>query len=327
MKSVSLFRLFGLVALLLALPAGGAFAQSYPDKPIRFVVAFSAGGGADILARIMAQKMSEDFGQPVVVENRTGGSTVIATEFVAKSAPEGYTIFISTPALVANHLLYTKTKLPYDATRDFIPITQWVSFPNFLVVHPELPVTSVKELIALAKSKPGQINYGSTGNGSTPHLGMELFKSMAGINLVQIPYKGSSPAMTDLMGGRISVMFDAVVTSLPQVKAGKVRALAVSAMSRSPLAPEVPTVAEAGLPGFDAAVWIGMFAPTGTPKAAVDKLYASSAKFLRMPEVTARLLSHGFEPVASSPEQFAAFFKAELLKWGKVIKESGAKAE
>ena len=312
-------------AALCGLAPLGALAQAYPSKPIRMIVPLAAGGGTDIVSRAMAQKMGDLLGQSVVVDNKPGGGTIIGAELAAKSAPDGYTIYISSPTIVINHGLHAK--LPYDALRDFVAISQWVTFSNLLVVHPSLPVNSVKELIAYAKARPGQINYGSSGNGATTHLGMELLKVMAGIDLVHFPYKGSAPAMTDLLSGRMSVMFDAGVTSSPHIKAGKLRALAVSGATRSSLTPDLPTIAESGVPGYDSSVWIGMFAPAGTSKEIVDRLYNTVSRILKMPDVRERLLGQEMEVVGSSPEQFAAVVKSELEKWNKVIKIANVRAD
>mgnify|MGYP001604355542 CR=1 FL=1 len=250
MKSRLVFSRLVLFFVACSISAASALAQSYPNKPIRFIVPLAAGGGTDILARAIGQKLGESWGQPVLIENRPGAGTIIGTELVAKAAPDGYTLSINSPAFAINPSLYKK--LPYDNLRDFVGVIQLSSFSNILVVHPTLPAKTLNELITLAKSKPGQLNYASPGNGSSPHLGMELLKSMAGIQLVHIPYKGSAPAMVDLLGGEVSMMFDAVVTSLPQVRSGKLRGLAVSGSKRSPLLRELPTVAEAGVPGYAA---------------------------------------------------------------------------
>lgn len=326
MKFTQLIRLVavGLVAAC-GLAPFSALSQSYPAKPIRMIVPLAAGGGTDILARTMAQKMGELLGQSVVVDNKPGGGTVIGTDLAAKAPPDGYTLFVSSPTIVINHGLHAK--LPYDALRDFVAISQWVSFSNFLVVNPSLPVNSVKELIAYAKARPGKINYASSGNGATTHLGMELLKTMAGIDLVHFPYKGSAPAMVDLLGGRMSLMFDAGITSLPYIKSGKLRALGVSGSMRSPLNPDLPTIAEAGVAGYDSSVWIGLLAPAGTSKAIVDQLHTTVVKILNMPDVRKRLLAQDMQPVGSSPEQFAALIKDELHKWSKVIKAANVRVD
>ena len=327
MKNKLTTRVAGLIlaGAAIALAGFGAHAQSYPNKPIRLVVPYTPGGGTDILGRTMARKMSEVLGQPVVVDNKPGGGTVIGADFVAKSAADGYTVYISAPSIVTNHSLVEK--LPYDALKDFVAISQWVAFSNILQVHPSLGVKSVKELIALAKQKPGAINYASTGSGSTPHLCAELLKAMAGINLVHVPYKGASQARVDLLSGRVSVLFEAAVTAMPDIKAGKLVALAVSGATRSPFTPDLPTISEAGVPGYDATPWIGLFAPAGVSREVVDKLHHASTQVLRMPEVKELLFAQGFEPVGSSPDQFAALLKSELAKWSKLIKlikDSGA---
>ena len=314
-----------IASLALALAAGTAHAQAWPAKPIRMIVPLAAGGGTDLVARAMAQKMGEQLGQSVVVENRPGGGTVIGAEMAAKSPPDGYTLYVTSPTIVINHGL--RATLPYDAIRDFAPISLWVRFSNILVVHPSLPVNSVKELIAYAKARPGQINYASSGNGATTHLGMELLKTMAGIDLVHLPYKGSAPAMTDLLGGRVSLMLDAGITSTPHIKSGKLRALGVTGATRSPVNPELPTIAEAGVPGYDSSVWIGVLAPAGTPKDIVDRVSQSNAAILKMPDVRERMLAQEMEPVASTPEQFAAVMKSDLDKWKAVIKAANVKVD
>jgi tripartite-type tricarboxylate transporter receptor subunit TctC len=264
------------------------------------------------------------FSQSVVVDNRPGGGTIIGAEMAAKSPPDGYTLYVSSPTIVINHGLHAK--LPYDAIRDFSPVSQWVSFANLLVVHPSLPVNSVRELIAYAKARPGQINYASSGNGATTHLGMELLKTMAGIDLVHLPYKGSAPAMSDLLGGRVSLMLDAGATSTPQVKAGKLRALAVTGATRSPLNPDLPTIAET-VPGYDSSVWIGMFVPAGTPRDIIDRLYSTISTILKMPDVRERLLAQEMEPVGSTPEQFTTVVRQDLEKWRTVIKAANVRVD
>ena len=314
----------GMVALCGLHPAV-SLAQSYPARPIRMIVPLAAGGGTDIVARTMAQKTGEQFSQSVLVDNKPGGGTVIGAELAAKSAPDGYTLYVSSPTIVINHGLHAK--LPYDAIRDFAPISQWVSFSNLLVVHPSLPVNSVRELIAFSKTRPGQINYASSGNGATTHLGMELLKVMAGIDLVHLPYKGSAPAMLDLLSGRVSLMLDAGVTATPQIKTGKLRALAVTGATRSAINPDLPTIAESGVPGYDSSVWIGVFAPTGTPRDIIDRLHATMTRILKMPDVRERLLGQEMEPVGSSPEQFSELVRSDLDKWLKVIKTANVRLD
>jgi tripartite-type tricarboxylate transporter receptor subunit TctC len=314
------------IALSLGLAIAGAEAQQYPTKSIRLVVPFTPGGTTDILARTVGQKLSESWGQQVVIDNRPGAGGNIGTEIVAKAPPDGYTLLMGTISTHAiNASLYKK--LAFDPVKDFAPLTRIGRLPNILVVHPSLPVKSVKELIALAKSKPGDLSFASSGSGTSLHLSGELFKMMAGIEMVHVPYKGSSPALTDLLGGQVKVMFDNLPTALPHVKAGKLRALAVTAAKRSPTLPEVPTVAESGLPEFDVSSWFAMFAPAKTPPEIVAKLNGEIVKILNSADVKEKLAQHGVEPAPTSPEELAAFAKAETEKWGKVVKATGATAD
>jgi tripartite-type tricarboxylate transporter receptor subunit TctC len=302
-----------------------AFAQSYPSKPIKIVVPYPPGGFNDTLGRTLAAKFSEAWGQPAFVENKPGGNTLIGSDLVAKSPPDGYTLlvvafpFAVTPSLIRN--------MPYDTLRDFAPVILAAQSPNLLVVNPQLPVKSVAELIALAKSQPGKLSYASTGNGSSNHISMELFKSMAGVDILHVPYKGSAPAVTDLLGGQVTVMFDNVPNVLPQVKAGRLRALGTSGTKRTPLAPDVPTVSEAGVPGYEVTVWFGLVAPAGTPREIVQKLNAEVTKILAMPDVRERFLAQGVEPVGSTPEQFGDHIRSQMAKWAKVVHDAGVKAE
>jgi tripartite-type tricarboxylate transporter receptor subunit TctC len=310
-------------ALLLCVPH--AFAQTYPAKPIRIVVPYPPGGFNDTLGRTFAAKFSEVWGQPAFVENKPGANTVIGTDFVAKSAPDGYTLlivafpFAVTPSLLKN--------MPYDTVKDFAPVVWAAVSPNVLVVNPSLPVKSVAELVALAKAKPNSLSYASTGNGSSNHISMELFKSLAGVEIVHIPYKGSGPAVTDLLGGQVQLMFDNAPNVMPQVKAGKLRALGMSSAKRSSFAPDIPTVAESGVPGYEVAVWFGLVAPAGTPREIVQKLNAEAMRILAMPDVRERFLSQGVEPVGSTPEQFGEHIKSQMTKWAKVVQDAGVKAE
>jgi len=311
-------------ALLAAFAAPAA--QNYPAKPIRIIVAYTPAGTTDILARLVGQKFTEEWKQPVIVENRPGANGNIGTEVAAKSAPDGYTLLMTTAGPHGiNPTLYRK--LPFDAVKDFAPISLVAMVPNILVVNPALPVKNVKELIQLAKSKPGGLSFGSPGVGSTGQLSMELFKTMTGTNLVHIPYKGSAGVLTDLVSGQIQVAIDNMPPYLPQVRAGKIRALAVTTAKRSRAVPDLPTIAEAGVPGYEAAAWFGLLAPAGTPRDIVDKLAEETAKILGMPDVREKLAAQGAEPVGNSPEAFGAFVRAEIAKWAKVIKESGATAE
>ncbi len=312
------------VAVLLALAAGAAQAQAWPSKPIRYIVPFPPGAFNDTLARIMSAELPKALGQPVLVENRPGGNTIIGTEAAAKSAPDGYTLFGAALPFAVIQSLY---KTSFDVTRDFAPITLAGTTPNLLVANPGAPVSSVKELIAFARANPGRLNYASTGNGTSNHLSFELFKAMTKTFIVHIPYKGSAPAVTDLIAGQVQVMFDNTPNVLPHVRAGKLKALAVSSKSRSKLAPEVPTVDEAGVPGYDVTVWFGILAPAGTPKAIIDRLNAEMVKVIRTPEITDRFLKAGVDPVAGTPEAFSGYLKSEVGRWAKVIQDAGIKAD
>ena len=317
--------MFRRLVLLLLCVATQAFAQTYPLKPIRIVVPYPPGGFNDTLGRTLAAKFQEAWGQPVFVENKPGANTVIGSDYVAKSQPDGYTLLIvAFPFAVTPSLLKA---MPYDTLKDFQPVILAATSPNLLVVNPEVPIHTVKELIAAAKAKPQSLSYASTGNGSSNHISMELFKSLAGVDIVHIPYKGSAPAVTDLLGGQVQVMFDNVPNVLPHVKAGKLRALAVSGATRTPLAPDVPTVAEAGVPGYELTVWFGLVAPAATPREVVQKLNAESLRILAMPDVRERFLAQGVEPQGSTPEQFAEHIRSQMAKWSKVVRDAGVKAE
>jgi tripartite-type tricarboxylate transporter receptor subunit TctC len=303
-----------------------AHAQSYPSRPIRIIAQFQPGTSTDILARVVAQKLTEAWGQQVVVDNRPGAGAVVGTEIGARAAPDGYTLTMGvSSAFGINPTLYSK--LPYDAVRDFAPITNLALTPQTLVASPSYAARSVKELVAAAKGKPGAINYASLGSGSTSHLTMEMFKSAAAIQLNHVPYKGSPAAHADVMGGQVPVMFDAIPATLPHMKSGKLRGLGIATLTRSPFAPELPTIAEAGYPGFEAVGWIGIVAPAKTPEAVLNKLNAEMLRMLKEPDVKQRLDSLAFTPVGGSRAEFAAFIKSEIAKWGKAVKDSGAKAE
>jgi tripartite-type tricarboxylate transporter receptor subunit TctC len=311
---------------LFALLSVEAAAQSaYPAKPVRFIVPSAAGGGTDIIARSVAHKLSESLGQQFVVDNRPGAGQMIGIELAAKSHADGYTILMAASTLAINPIMYKKVR--YDPLRDFAPITQAASLPNVLVVHPSLPANSVAELIALARRQPGRINYASAGIGTSPQMSVELLKSMAKIDLVHIPYKGSAPGVVDLLAGQVTVMTPNVLTALPHIKAGKLRALAVTSAKRSEALPEVPTIAESGLPGYDSVQWYGVLAPAGTPREIVARLHAEIARALRAPDVRERLAADGAEPVGSSPEEFAAFIRSEIDKWARVASAAGIRAE
>jgi len=320
-------RWLGCLAFALALLAPLAFAQApYPAKPIRLVVPFPPGGTTDILARIVAQKLTEAWGQPVVVDNRPGAGGNIGAELVAKSAPDGYTLLMGTVGTHAiNASLYAK--LPYDHVKDFAPVILVAGVPNVLVVNPSVPVNSVAELIAYAKANPGKLNFASSGSGTSIHLSGELFRTMAGVQITHVPYKGSAPAIADLVGGQVQLMFDNLPSSLAQIKAGKLRALAVTSDKRAPALPDVPTMAEAGLPGFEASSWFGVLAPAGTPPAIVGKLHAEIAKWLATPDAREKLSAQGANLAGFGPEEFARYIGSETAKWAKVVKESGAKVD
>jgi tripartite-type tricarboxylate transporter receptor subunit TctC len=302
-----------------------AFAQGYPSKPIRIVVPYPPGGFNDTLARTLGQKLTEKWGQPVIVDNRPGGGTTIGTNLAAKSAPDGYTLLIVSFAFAVNPALYAS--LPYDPVNDFVPIVLAASTPNLLVVNPALPVKSVKELIVLARSKPGKLNYASAGNGSSNHLSMELFKSLAAVDIVHVPYKGSAPAVTDLIGGQVDLMFDNVPNVLQQVKAGKLRAIAVSSKNRSTFVKDLPTVSESGVPGFDVSVWFGVVAPTGTPQSVIAKLNAEINAILKIAEVRQAFNNQGVETLGGAPAEFSIFLRAQMTKWAKVVEATGARPE
>ncbi len=311
-------------ALLLAALAGAASAQ-YPSRPVRFIVPSAAGGGTDIIARAISLKLSESLGAQFVVENRPGAGQMIGIELAAKAPADGYTLLMAASTLAINPIMF-KT-VPYDPIRDFAPITQAASLPNVVVVHPSLPVHSVAELIAYAKARPGQLNFASAGIGTSPQMSIELLKSMAGIDMVHIPYKGTAPGVVDVLAGQVLVMAPNVLTALPHIKSGKLRALAVTSAKRSAALPDVPTVAEAGLPGYDSTQWYGVLAPAGTNRGIVARLHDAIARSLRDEEVGKRLAADGAEPVGSSPEEFAAFIKSETEKWAKVAQAAGIKPE
>ncbi len=299
--------------------------QNYPNKVLRLVVGSSAGGGPDIVGRIIAGKLSEALEQQVVVDNRVGAGTMIGTEFVARSAPDGYTLLMAGAAMAINPAMYKK--VPYDAIKDFAPITQAISLPFVLAVHPSLPVKSVKELVALAKARPGTLNYASGGTGSSPHMAMELFLSMSQTVMVHIPYKGTGAGVVDLLAGQVTVMMPNILSALPYIKAARLRALGVTSAKRASSLPDIPAIAEAGVPGYEAVQWYGVLAPAGTPREIITRLYTEIVRIVHMPEVKDRLSGDGAEPVGTSPEQFAAFLKSEVDKWTKVARAAGIKPE
>jgi len=315
-----------IAAFTLALTAASAHAQTWPSKPIRYIVPFAPGGTTDILARTVGDKLAVALGQPVVIDNKPGAGGGVGAELTAKSAPDGYTIMggtISTHAINAS--LYKS--LPYDPVRDFAPIVLIARVPNMLVVHPDVPAKNVTELIALLRANPGKYTFASSGNGTSQHLSGELFKSMAGAEMQHVPYKGSPPALQDVMGGQVTMTFDNITTAWPLAKGGKLRALAVTTAQRSAIAPDVPTLAEAGLPGFEVGSWQGVFAPAGTPADIVRRLNAEIVKILNAPDVRDKLAALGAEVVANSPEEFATMVKSEVGKWADVVKKSGARVD
>ncbi|MGZ5225452.1 MAG: tripartite tricarboxylate transporter substrate binding protein [Burkholderiales bacterium] len=314
-----------LAATLVFSLAATASAQSYPDHPVRVVVPFPASGGTDILARLLLQRMSERLGANFVIDNRAGAGGTIGTEIVAKATPDGYTILVASSSHTINPSVYKK--IGYDPARDFAPVTLIASGPGLLVVHPSVPAKNVKELIALAKSRPGQLIYASAGNGTPPHLAAELFKSMADVDLVHIPYKGNVPAFVDLLSGAVSLSFPTITSGLPQVRSGKLRALGVTSKERSTVVPDVPTIAESGLPGYEATTWYGMLAPAKTRTLIITKLHDQMIEVLKLPDIREKLLAQGLEPVGNRPDQFAAIISMELVKWSKVVAAAGVKAE
>lgn len=297
----------------------------YPQKPVRLVVGFPAGSGVDILARLAGQKLTDLYSQSFVIENRPGAGTNIATAFVAKAPPDGYTLLMGTVANAINANLYAK--LPFDFLRDFSAIAPGATAPNLLVIHPSIPARTVRDLIALAKAQPGKLSFGSSGTGTAPHLAGELFKRMAGIDVVHVPYKGGPQATTDLIGGQFAYLFAISSTVLPHVKTGRLRALAITTLQRVPGMDDIPTIAESGLPGFEAVTWFGFVAPAGTPRDIVTKLNTDIGRVLTTVDARQQLVPQGLEPQTGTPEQFTAYMRTEFEKWGRVVKESGAKAE
>lgn len=304
----------------------GAHAQDFPTKPITIVVPFSAGGTTDILARIVAHSLQAELKQPIVVDNRAGAAGNIGAQAVARAQPDGYTLLLGTVGTHAiNAALYKK--LGFDPVKDFAPLTRVANVPNLLVTNPEQPYKTVQELIAYAKANPGKVNFGSSGAGTSIHLSGELFKSMAGVDIQHVPYKGSAPALSDLLGNQIGIMFDNMPSSISHVRSGRLRPLAVTTAKRSPELPDVPTVAESGVPGYEATSWFGMFAPANTPAPVLARLHGALIKVLSDPAVVKRIGEQGAEPVTETPEQFAAFIAAESKKWGEVVKQSGASVD
>ena len=324
MPHAILISLLMLSSLLLT--GGLVHAQAYPSKPIRWIVTYPPGGPTDLIARAVGAKLSVAWGQQVVIDNRAGAGGAIGTELAAKSVADGYTLLFGTSGgLTINPALISK--LPYDPVRDFAPVSLLVINPQILVVHPSVPVSTVKELVAYAKARPGKLNYASVGQGSPNQLGMELLKTLTGIDLVHVPYKGTGPAVTDLLGGQVQLMFNSMPSVLPLVKTGKLKGLAVGSAHRSPAAPDIPTVAEAGVPGFENVTWYGMFAPAKTPAEIIARLNSEVVKILADPEMAQRFASQGSEPRSSTPAELAAFMRVEAVRWGKVITAAGIKLE
>lgn len=312
------------VALALLASASVAQAQGYPNRPVRFVVPFAAGGSTDMVARALGPKLNEIFGQTFIVDNRPGGGTVIGTESVARSPADGYTLLVVPAPFTINPSLLSK--LPYDPLNDFTPVTLINTTPLVVVVNPSVPARNIKELIGLAKARPGMLNFGSSGTGGSNHLAGELFNAMAGVKMIHVPYKGNAPALTDLVGGHVDLIFNGLTSAYPMIKANRLRPLAVTSMTRSAVLPDMPTLDESGLKGFEAVAWNGLAGPARTPPEAVEKLSGAIRKVLANPDMRERLKSEGSDPVGSTPPEFAKFLRDEITKWAKVIKFSGAKA-
>ncbi len=310
------------VVLLLGCIAA-ARAQTYPSRPIRYIVPQAPGGSSDTLARIVTQRVSDGLGQQLVVDNRPGATGIIGAEVVARANPDGYTLLQVATSHATNPAMLAK--LPYDTARDFAPVSLLSQQPNIWLAHPSVPVRNIKELIAYAKARPREVNFASSGTGGSQHLAGELLKSMTGIEMTHIPYKGSPPALVDVLAGRVPLMSSTMPPALPHIKSGKVRAIAVTSAKRSPVVPEVPTVAESGVPGYEAIAWQGLVAPAGTPNAVISRINAEFVKALKQPDIAAKLNDQGFETVASTPEWFTQYIKSEITKWSKVIKAAGIK--
>ena len=311
--------------IALACAGSTSLAQTFPSKPVRIIVAFPPGGGTDIVARTISPKLSEALGQQVVVDNRAGASGMVGTELAARAAPDGHTIFMGTLGnLSVNPLLFPKA--PFDIARDFTPLTEVVAVTFMLYTHPSFPVKTVKDLIALVKSRPGQINYASSGSGGAPHLAAELFNSLAGVKMVHVAYKGSGPSFIDVLGGQVPLTFDSLTQGLPYVKSGRLRAVATLGPKRTQVLPEVPTVGET-LPGYEVVNWFGIVVPAATPRDIVNRLHSEVVKVLRIPDIRERLSAQGSDPVGSSTEEFGAFMKVETAKWARVIKEANIRAD
>ncbi len=302
-----------------------AQAPNYPSRAIRMIVPFAPGGGSDIVARLIGVELSKGLGQPVVIDNRAGAGSTLGTDLTAKAPPDGYTIVLNNIGLAFNATLYQK--LPYDTLKDLAPISLVATQPNLFVVHPSLPVKSVAEFLKLARARPGQITYASGGVGSGSHLAAELLILLTKVNLIHVPYQGTGPAVVDLLGGQVQMMVSTMASALPHAKAGKLRALGVTSAARSPAAPEVPTMIEAGVPGFEFTTWYAMLAPAGTPRPIIQKLNAELARISKVPDIADKFSTQGLDPLSSTPEAFGEYLKSEVDKWGKVVKATGARAE
>ena len=325
MRGMNLVGVVLVAGAILSLAPACAGAQHYPSRPVRFIVPFPPGGGNDIVGRVIALRLAEALGQPVIVDNRGGAGGTLGTDITAKSPADGYTLLINNISLAVNATLFAK--LPYDTLKDLAPVTLVGRQPNLLVVHPSVAAQSIRELLALAKARPRQLNYGSGGVGTASHLATELLKLMAHVELVHVPYKGLGPALTDLMGGQVQLIISTMASALPQVKAGKLRPLAVTTAKRSPFFPEVPTMDEAGVRGYEFNTWYGMLVPAGTPRPIVERLNRETAKLLDSAAIKEQFATQGIEAAPTSPEQFGAYLRTEVEKWGKVVKASGASPE
>ncbi len=325
MKLIRRFATLTATVFALGMLSGGAFAEEYPSKPIRLVAPYPPGSVTDLLARMIGQKLTESWKQPVIVDNRGGGGSVIGTDTVAKAPPDGYTILMVAPDLAINQSLHSK--LPYDAQKSFAPVTLLVTSPTVLIVNPSLPVGNLRELIAYAKSRPGRLSYASGGNGTVGHLGMEMLKNMGGIDMLHVPYKGTAAVVSAVLAGEVQVAFAQMSTVRPHALSGKLRVLANASGVRAQAMPDVPTVAEAGLPGYKADVWFGLVAPAGTPGAIVSRLNREIGSILNMPDVRAQLLSQGIEPRPGTADEFAALIDTEIVKWGEIVRKTGSRLD
>jgi tripartite-type tricarboxylate transporter receptor subunit TctC len=313
------------LTVILLFGSASSWAQTYPARPIRVIVPYAAGGGVDVMARLVAPKLSERLGQQVIIDNRAGATGNIGAEIAARAAPDGYTVLMAGASLAINVSLYTRHA--FDVMKDFVPVTEVAQSPNIVLVHPSLPARSIRELIALARARPGQLNYASGGSGSTLHLTAELFKTMANVNIVHVPYKGTGPAIVALMSGEAAIAMPPLSGMLPHVESGRLRALAITGRTRLNTLPQLPTVAESGVPGFESGQWYGVLVPAGTPASIVMKLQSELAKVVGLPDVAAQIARQGCVPVGDTPQQFAAYLQQDIVKWAKVVKASGARVE